>query len=266
METPRHTVERELIMCNIVAANGGVIRIPYGDIVHEGETLLNPGVRFKTSLDSVNVFLAFPPTLGYANGLGAEWINLTDEEKAQVETYVLEHFPAPADLEGLDTDALLERYRLRRMNLSFIREHGDLDADDFAKMRSLTAAIEGARDFSGNPVSLPGDTVVGAYHGGKHPFEKGMLDTPQPWYGEDELNLCAGPYPPFVSLTDRRPEGYSFSMSGGPFFKIAPADLEYAGTDVRVFTDFGHDGPCKDGAFVFPAKVNRWKVKPGTDI
>jgi hypothetical protein len=249
--------DRLLAMRNAAAANGGQLRFPRWGVkltgkIPTGQTVTLPVLAFGTVWGKLQVDLP--------GGYSSYWDELTPEEKESILDFAETNLAYPNDPEG----TLEERFAIRCMNQRFIGRHGDLSEEDFKKMEYVRKVIEAAR--TDEPAPLPGDTVEGAYYGGKCPFRKGMLDTPHPWYGPGGVDLCAGPYSPFVSLTEQCPEGYAFSMSGGPFFKIATDDLEYLGKDRRVFTVWGHNGPCADGSIVFEAEVNRWKLKEGTDI
>ena len=249
--------DRVLAMRNAAAASGGLLQFPQGGVKLTGK--LPTGKTVTLSVLSFGLLwgkLRVQLTGGYSS----LWDELTPGEKERILDYAEANLKYPDDPEG----TLAGRFALRSINQRFILAHGDLSAKDFAKMDSVRRAIEAAR--KGKRVPLPGDTVEGAYYDGKHLFRKGMLDTPYPWYDPDEVSLCAGPYSPFVCLTEGRPEGYSFSMSGGPFFKVKASDLEYLGKDTREFTVWGHEGPCADGCVCFTAEVNRWKLKEGTAI
>ena len=255
---------KELAALNAFEAAGGTLRFREDETItitgrHEGtgRTLVLPLTGMCTGFKGETLLL-FP------DNLTAAWDRLSCDEKTAVTGLVLRTQSIPAGLLLAGEKELKEQYGLRRLNRNFIHTHGDLSEEDFGKMEYVRKVIETAR--TGEPAPLPGDTVEGTYYEGKRPFMKGMLDTPYRWYGPDEMNLCAGPYSPFVSLTKQRPEGYAFSMSGGPFFKIRTSDLEYLGKDRRVFTVWGYNGPCADGSIVFEAEVNRWKLKEGTDI
>lgn len=249
--------DRVLAMRNAAAASGGLLQFPQGGVkltgeLPRGETVTLSVLSFGLLWGKLRVLLA--------GGYSTPWDELEPGEKEKVLDYAEANLTYPADPEG----TLEERFALRSINQRFIHAHGDLNETDFTKMASVKEAIENAR--KGKCVPLPGDSVEGAYYDGKHPFKRGMLDTPYPWYDPDEISLCASPYSPFVFLTEGRPEGYSFSMSGGPFFKMKASDLEYVGKDTREFTVWGHNGPCTDGCVCFTAEVNRWKLKEGTAI
>jgi hypothetical protein len=248
--------ERELAIKNAAASRGGVLRFPHGAVRLTGK--LPDGSTATLSVEAFSLVLGARVEL--SRGYSSRWEDLTDEEKETVLNYAEKNLDYPSDPEG----TVEKRLAIRLMNARFIGQHGDLRESDYALMAETRTAIESAREGAIKP--LPGDTVEGAYYDGAQPFKKGMLDTPYHWYEPDEISLCAQPYSPFVTLTDKRPEGYAFSMSGGPFFKLKTEDLEHIGKDTRVFTVWGHEGPCANGAIVFEAEVNRWRLKPSCDI
>lgn len=257
-------VDRVFLLKNLIASRGGILEMPCNGLTVTG-TVEGPGRKpeeVSVSIRSLETVLREDITVELYGGYSAGWEELSEEEQESILSYALDRFGVNGNPEWADR----QHYDLRRLNLGFIREYGDLEEKDFKKMDLVKDAIEKARLFSGNDIRpLPGDSVEGAYYGGKFPFKNGMLDTPYDWYEEGEVSLCAGPYSPFTRLADWRQEGYSFSMSGGPYFKMSSGDLEYVGTDERLFTVWGHWGACANGDIRFPVKVNRWKVKEGVD-
>lgn len=261
------TLFSELQIKNLVASNGGRVELPNWNLKFTGplkraDGTIVPKMTFTATAVNIHLHDDILIEMLEGNSVTACWSEFSDDEKSRLFDYLLGKFAFPDS--GMTESVIRSRFKLRRQNLSFIREHGDLDSGDFEKMAKVKDVLEKVR-MTGNPVPLPGDTVEGAYYDGKFPFSKGMLDTPYNWYGEDELSLCAQPYSPFTSLTDKRKEGYSFSMSGGPFFRLRKSDVEYVNTDIRLFTIWGHSGPCRNGAIRFPVTVNRWRVKDGVN-
>lgn len=250
-------------MLNLIASYGGEKDIPYGEVTVSGETV--SGKRLSLAVRSVSIVHGAGATVLLERGYSCPWADLSDQEKDALRSFLLrEAAPALAD----DAERLAERYTLRRLNLGFIRRHGDLREEDFAKMDEVRRLVGKARTFTGGaPQPVPGDTVHGTYYNGKQPFQEGMLDTPYPWHREEgTLLLCAHPYSPFTHPSGSTPEGYSLSTSGGPFFTVRKEHLEYEGETERLFTVWGHAGPCADGALRFPAKVSRWRLSPESGI
>ena len=70
--------------------------------------------------------------------------------------------------------------------------------------------------------------------------------------------ICGEPYVPFVHPSG---DGIALSVSGGPFFGLAHGTSRFAGWGYGDFKDWGHCGPCGNGAVTFEARVGYWKYK-----
>lgn len=252
---------RELIAKNILLSHGGSIYPAPGTLtlhVHEGEgNVTEMGVTSITlgmGTRPKDICVFFQKVSGPVD---------EDADKHKVIGYILDNFDNPDPELETDKAALERRLRLRGCNLRFIRAHGDLNASDIMMTEKYRMAIERLHDQAGTcPSPLPGDIVEGAYYGGKHPFSKGIIGSNKGW--NKPLSVCAIPYVPFIYLEDGVPS-IRLSISGGPFFSFEATDLELVGPDEQVFCNFGHNGPCADGAVDFHARVNRWRVKDGVD-
>lgn len=259
---------RDLRLLNSVAASGGILRLPKGCCTVTGETPKEHVTRtlYAVSL-SVLRGIGEEMLVLLEEGFSVPWNDLTGPEQQAIMDNAHRPWWKPSDIDDLDKEELRRQYLLRRANIQFINEHGDLEEEDFRKMDTMRQLIENARVFpDGERRPLVGDTVQGAYYQGRHPFENGLLDTPYPWQEDGDLVLCAHPYVPFCTTSKSRPEGYSLSTSGGPFFHIKAEHLEYDGKEERLFTVWGHDGACANGTLRFPVTVNRWRLSPEAGI
>lgn len=77
------------------------------------------------------------------------------------------------------------------------------------------------------------------------------------------LSICLCPYVPFVWTTA---DGVDCSVSGGPFITMTPQALKPSGTMQGDFCDWGHDGPCGNGAVRFEAGVSVWEYKEANPL
>lgn len=251
----------ELIAKNIVLSNGGRLYFRGNELMFpvmdkngdvKDKAVLSLYVTSRT--DQAAVYLYFVD--GFAE--------VEKEDKARIWRFVVSNYDCP------DTDILLEeeplkrRLALRERNLVFISRHGDLKSSDIEMVENYQRVIEGAREkIKDNPVPLPGDIVEGAYYGGVQPFHNGLIESRKHY--TRPLSICAKPYVPFVYIRNEETGEIGMSVSGGPFFGLGLDDLEYVGSDTRLFCDWGHCGVCTDGAVEFPCKVNRWRVKDGVE-
>lgn len=238
-----------------IAANGGCIRT-------NGRFTLDAvmdGKKQKLPIDAILYNSTTGINIIFMNKVCIEK-HLEKDELEQVEDWILNNCPAP-DFPKEKKDIRTEMIFL---NQCFINEHGPLEEYDFQTAEALISAIEAARKGE-TPVPLPGDIVEGAYYNGKHPFNRGIIDTPYLWQSHEKLSICAQPYVPFAHLSPTQKEGYGLNTSGGPFLSIPADGLEYIGKDRNTFCDWGHNGPCGDGNIRFTAAVNRWRIKDNVD-
>lgn len=248
----------------IIAAHGGNLYPPVGRMSHpvtDESGRLVTKVVLSVNWCPGNIY----SKTGYWLRFAGAWAPLDDEESLKaVLDKVLEVFPYPDRIVPTE-DEVRRRLDIRRRNLSFIVQHGDLSERDFEMIDGHMKALSNARSFPGGaPVPLPGDIVEGAYYGGKHPFGSGCIETPYSWQDQDAVSVCAKPYVPWVCTRQTDP-GYYINSSGGPFFSFHREDLEYLGEDERLLCDWSHTGPCANGAVHFPVRVNRWRVKENVD-
>lgn len=135
---------------------------------------------------------------------------------------------------------------LAPLNQRFLAAHYILSDSDVDLANELSELIEQSRDPD-RP--MPGDiveytTVYGDFYPNAH-IENAY---------ETGLYICEKPYVPFVDIVG---EEVYFSTSGGAWSNI-PRDLIRIGTRPKLFKDWGHCGPCGDGAIEFYAEVNVW--------
>ncbi len=77
-------------------------------------------------------------------------------------------------------------------------------------------------------------------------------------YEDGNVHICGNPYVPFISIS-KSENGISCSTSGGAWCTIPATKLIYIGEREKTFCDWGHYGPCADGAVEFKAKVSVWR-------
>lgn len=252
---------RELVARNILLSHGGYISVPgYERLTFPVED--NEGNVKEKTVYGIHFYAGRFTSIHLSFADTRAEVRDKDDLKKVVD-YILEGFK-PSDLDiPLEKDALNEQLTLLVRNYTFIRRYGDFNKEDLEMIASHRKALESARKaVEGHPVPLPGDTVEGLY--GDSPFNQGLIDSGK---GRMKpLHVCARPYVPFIFKNSSVPVSYSLSVSGGPFFSLDNEDLEYVGPDERYFCDWGHNGPCVDGAVEFRAKVNRWRIKEGVKI
>jgi hypothetical protein len=165
----------------------------------------------------------------------------------------------------LDKDDILQKrlnyYDILRHSGSYHHNHG-IEDSDIVKANRLKKLIEESRDRN---KPKKGDIIIA--RGPKRVYNNGHIQ-------EEAINdysaMCVQPYVPFCSRfhdTETDTDHLGMSTSGGYWFKIPCDDLdeaiemlEYKGTRSKLFKDWGHCGPCGDGAFTFEATVNVWEV------
>lgn len=159
----------------------------------------------------------------------------------------------------IPNENILERDYLRALNKQFICEHGELNESDLLKISKARNIMTLSR-MSKKPIPMPGDSVEGAYYSGKFPFRFGIIDSRNYMLEDGMLTFCAAGSPYII------PDSGDLSISGGPFFRVEPKHLTFAGQEEKIFWTFGHDGACAHGGIHFPVLVNRWKLSPDADI
>lgn len=75
--------------------------------------------------------------------------------------------------------------------------------------------------------------------------------------------ICGNPYVPFVSPSEH---GISLDVSGGPFFELQQDTARFIGWGLGDFKDWGHCGPCGNGAVTFEARVGFWEYQEADPI
>ena len=136
---------------------------------------------------------------------------------------------------------------LSTLNFRFINAHLRITQDDVDHINDLVQRIESSR----KGVPTHGDLVLITDDWGDY-YPRAHIES----VTEDCLHICAIPYIPFVCDTD---VGLCFTTSGGPWDFYKETDLKYVGKDLKYFCDWGHCGPCGDGAINFQAEVNVWE-------
>lgn len=140
-------------------------------------------------------------------------------------------------------------------NESYHHAHG-VTVSDVEKANEWVVFIEGNRNEKlpqvGDVVQLT--DLYGNYYAGAH------IESLE----EDKLRLCHQPMIPFVG--EGRMGKLITNTSGGPWSSV-PSNLRYVGKQEKAFIDWGHSGPCANGAFQFYAEVNVWEyIPPGVNV
>ena len=250
----------ELVAKNILLSHGGIL-YPMPDHLKMAVPAFDGTMR-AACVESV---LYSPGKWGgyhiFANG--KEFTLDQNEERMAIFQFILKNYNFPEQdkcLFPLKREELEDRVFTRERNIGFISLYGDIDQRDWDMIKTCREILAAERmEHSGIP--LPGDIVEGAYYNGIYPFKNGVIESTEGF--KQPLSVCAEPYVPFISLSSR--DKINVSTSGGPFFGFLNEDLEYVGEDERLFCDWGHCGPCANGAIDFKAKVNRWRIKDKVD-
>lgn len=144
-----------------------------------------------------------------------------------------------------------DKESLAAINARFLGAHFSLSDSDVIHANHLSELIESTRNAN-HP--MPGDIVEfttrqGGYYANAH------IESIE----ENKLYICEQPYVPFMYEVNHK---FYFSTSGGAWTYI-PSNLKRIGSRPKCFTDWGHCGPCADGAVDFFAEVNVWEyVEP----
>ena len=242
---------------NIILANSGILstRHRHNDLSFE----LKDGAQHKTVYADAIHFVPGYKTGFYVTVLTKSYF-VSDEDLNRTLSYICENYLSP-DKKELTDEELALRVKIRRLNLSFIAQHGDITEGDFALIDEHRNAMLEERLFpDGKVTPKQGDLVEGAYYGGKFPFKNGAIVSNS--LSADKLCVCAEPYTPCVYQNDNE---VNVNCSGGPFFSFKEDELEFVGSDTRLVCDWGHAGACANGSIQFPVTVNRWRIKDGID-
>ena len=250
----------ELFAKNIILSNGGSLypkpEMLFFDIVDEHGNASN---QYVTSIH----YIPGQKNCFYVWFFGHEGHVTEQDDITRLYRFIVSNYDYP-DKGVSDLSVLKERLALREINMSFISPHGDFTQSDYEMIEAYQKFFsERLEKMGDHPVPMPGDIVEGAYYGGTHPFNDGVIESVPGW--KKTLSFCAGPYVPFVTFADRKNERIALSVSGGPFFGIDPDDLVFVGQDSRLVCDWGHCGATACGAIDFPVTVNRWRIKDRVD-
>lgn len=240
---------------NIILANSGILSTRHNDLSFE----LSDGAQHKTVYADAIQFVPGYKTGFYITVLTKSYF-VSDEDLNKTLSYICNNYKSP-DKRELTDEELRFHVELRRLNLAFIAQHGDLTESDFTLIDEYRKAMIAERVFSeGKVVPKLGDLVEGAYYGGKFPFNNGAI-VPN-MFSSEKLCVCAEPYTPWVYQHDNE---VKVDCSGGPFFSFKEDELEFVGSDTRLVCDWGHAGACANGSIQFPVTVNRWRIKNSID-
>ena len=241
---------------NIILANSGILSTRHNDLSFE----LRDGAQHKTVYADAIQFVPGYKTGFYITVLTKSYFVSDEEDLNKTLSYICANYQSP-DKRELTDEELRFRVELRRLNLAFIAQHGDLTESDFTLIDEYRKAMIAERIFSdGKVVPKLGDLVEGAYYGGKYPFNNGAI-VPNTLFSE-KLCVCAKPYTPWLYCNDNE---VMVNCSGGPFFSFKEDELEFVGSDTRLVCDWGHAGACANGSIRFPVTVNRWRIKNSID-
>lgn len=241
---------------NIILANSGILSTRHNDLSFE----LRDGAQQKTVYADAIQFVPGYKTGFYITVLTKSYFVSDGEDLNKTLSYIYENYQSP-DKKELTDEELALRVKIRRLNLSFIAQHGDITEGDFALIDELRNAMLEERLFpDGKVTPKQGDLVEGVYYGGKFPFKNGAI-VPNSLSAE-KLCVCAEPYTPWVYQNDNE---VKVNCSGGPFFSFKEDELEFVGSDTRLVCDWGHAGACANGSIRFPVTVNRWRIKKSID-
>lgn len=242
----------------ILAAAGGAVSIRPLDLVLTEE----PDTDNPTKSSVIGIHFGFLDRNAIVLIFHRGWRNIgDDEEKEKVFSHLTSAFGLPSFIgeEGLSYEEAMHLYRI---NESFIREHGTLTNSDLALIRSRQQAMQAALNDAPTNTPVPGDIIEGEYYDGKFRFESGVIVNTPSW--GTGIHFCARPYTPWLYVdSESKPH---INTSGGPFFSCDKKHFKPAGETERLFCEFGHDGPCGNGAIYFPVKVRCWKLKASAGI
>ena len=141
---------------------------------------------------------------------------------------------------------------MKILNYMYDMEH-TFTQEDYENSMKLKEMIEKTRD---NTRPKIGDTIKYTNKIGNY-YNNAILED---CWGKKEI--CEEPYVPFVQYVDMEENDVTLSTSGGGFvtgFDIGK--FKYIGTEQRLFQDWGHCGPCGNGAVKFYVKVNVWEYQ-----
>ncbi|OUN23598.1 hypothetical protein B5G34_00420 [Flavonifractor sp. An82] len=136
---------------------------------------------------------------------------------------------------------------LSDINHRFVRAHFRITQDDVDHINALIKYIESSRKDS----PMAGD-VVRLTNKWSEYYPHAHIESD----AKGELHICESPYIPFVYVAD---DALHFTTSGGAWGFYKSSDLRYVGKELKYFCDWGHCGPCADGAIDFQAEVSVWE-------
>lgn len=136
---------------------------------------------------------------------------------------------------------------LSALNPRFVRAHFRITQGDVDHINELIKCIESSR----KNIPVAGDMVRITNEWSEYSPHAHIESAKA-----DELYICESPYIPFVCSSG---DALYFTTSGGPWGFYKSSDLKYVGKELKYFCDWGHCGPCGDGAIDFQAEVNVWE-------
>lgn len=136
---------------------------------------------------------------------------------------------------------------LSDINHRFVGAHFRITQDDVDHINALVKYIESSRKDS----PMAGD-VVRLTNKWSEYYPHAHIESD----AKGELHICESPYVPFVYVAD---DALHFTTSGGAWGFYKSSDLKYVGKELKYFCDWGHCGPCGDGAIDFQAEINVWE-------
>lgn len=137
---------------------------------------------------------------------------------------------------------------LRKINESFHKEHG-LTRSDVDMANEYVELIERTRSKT-DPKA--GDIIRYTNRHGRY-YHRAHIESNR----NSACEICLHPYIPFI-FNDGN-SGIICSTSGGPWTSVPAEKMKYAGTDEKLFKDWGHCGPCGNGSVSFHAIVSVWE-------
>lgn len=143
----------------------------------------------------------------------------------------------------------------KKMNETYDYEHG-ITEGDYQNALEMRAFIE---KIVADGVLLSRCDVVEYTDEYGDYYPNARVDELSYWNGPEKVTVCESPSLPWISLSKDNTVLFG-SMSGGAFVGVDKTAFEYIGKTEALFKAWGHCGACGNGAFVFPATVNKWRA------
>ena len=140
---------------------------------------------------------------------------------------------------------------LAEINQRFLNSHYFIDEYDVEKANRYVYLLESTRSTA---TPQPGDIVRYTNKWGDY-YAHAHIESINE---EGGAHICESPYVPF-SWADADNKKMLFSTSGGAWGRIETNRMTYVGTEKKTFCDWGHCGPCANGAIDFEATVSVWE-------